>query len=196
MGSASVTAGDEVYAFGPNGQIFSIGDGRNGQATTNNVLGSNDNMSILVSGNVECYLKVYTDGGCSLWVTGNSEEVAPSQGGNGNQGGEMPDLSQYKYVLVINGNQYVGLTYKGKAWVENAEHDEYVAYGVYLNAGDVITLYDVENNTGWAITTPNPWSEGSPVGSANGITMGVAGSYDIYVQFLYGNDKIYFGPAA
>lgn len=194
MGSATVAAGDAVYAFGPKGQIYSIGDGRDGKPSTNNVIGSNDNMSILVAGTVDCYLKVYADG-CSLWVTGNSEEVAPEQGGN-QGGGEMPDLSQYTYVLVVNGNQYFGLTANGKAWVDGVEHEEYFAKGVSLTAGDVVTLFDVKNNAGWAITNVNPYSSGKPVGSATGITIGETGLYDIYVQFLYQNDKIYFGPAA
>lgn len=111
--------------------------------------------------------------------------------GGGNQG----EQTEFSYQLVINGTQKIDLIYKGKAWVENEEHEEFVAYNVQLNAGDVITLYDVKNNASWAITTPNPWSSGNPVGSADGITMGETGSYDIYVQFLFEKDKIYFGPA-
>ena len=197
-GAAEVEADDALLVFGPEGQITNIGDERDGVANTNNAYGSGANMSILVSGTVDIYLKVYNDGGYSIWITGNTEEVAPSTGGGnqGGNGGTTPDLSQYVYALVINGNTYVGLTSKGEAWVDGVKHDEYVAYNVQLNAGDVITLYDVKNAQGWPITNVNPYSSGNPIGSATGITIGEAGNYDIYVQFLYNNDKIYFGPAA
>ena len=127
----------------------------------------------------------------TVYFNGNKIVDAQTSTGGGNQGGS----TEFRYQLIINGTQKIDLIYKGKAWVENEEHEEFVAYNVHLNAGDVVTLYDVNNDAGWAITTPNPWSSGSPVGGANGITMGETGNYDIYVQFLFEKDKIYFGPA-
>ena len=125
--------------------------------------------------------------GVAVFTCGNEPYVDTTNGSG-------PDLST-KYNLVVNGSVYYGLEHKGDAWVDGVKHDEYYATGITLNAGDVVTLYDTENDAHWAITNVNPWSSGNPVGSSTGISIGVAGDYDIYVQFLFENDKIYFGPA-
>ena len=91
---------------------------------------------------------------------------------------------------------YYLLTQFANDWATNeCSCDVNFVTGITLNAGDVITLYDVTNGASWAITNVNPYSSGNPVGSATGITIGQSGTYDIYVQFLFENDKIYFGPA-
>ena len=105
-----------------------------------------------------------------------------------------PDYST-KYNLVINGSVYYGLTYKGKQNVDGVDHEEYYATGITLNAGDIVTLYDTESDAHWAVTQVNPYSSGNCIANSGGITVGDTGDYDIYVQFAWENDKIYFGPA-
>ena len=182
------------------GDVFKIADASWGviydygyfsSAVTNFGNDADNNIVVKVAGTYKIEVDM-AGNKVSVYCDGNKiVDNATSTGGGNQQGGQ----TEYNYQLVINGTQKITLTYKGKAWVENEEHDEFVAYNVYLAAGDVVTLFDVNNNAGWAITSPNPWSSGSPVGSANGITMGESGYYDVYVQFLFQKDKIYFGPA-
>lgn len=187
--TASVTAGDKVVVLYQGTPVTNIGDEREGSAGSyNNVYGSNDNMVIVATAaDAVFYFKVYADGH-SIYATGNSDLYPGSGSGSGS-------TATTKFQLVVNGVDYYDLYENGVANVDGVNHDEYKALGITLNAGDVITLFDSENNVSWAITNVNPYSSGSPVGSSSGITMGESGLYDIYVQFLYGNDKIYFGPA-
>lgn len=106
-----------------------------------------------------------------------------------------PHTATSQYQLVVNGYDYYDLTSNGKQWVEGVEVDEWMGLGIELKAGDVITLFDSVNNANWAITNVNPWSQGSPFAAADGIVIGETAKYDIYVQFLFENDKIYFGYA-
>lgn len=127
----------------------------------------------------------------TVYYNGNKiVDNAQSSGGN-NGGGQ----TQGSYQIVVNGTDYYNLTYKGQQNVDGVDHEEHMALGVYLNAGDVVTLFDSNNNAHWAITQLNPYSHGNCTASSSGITIGVSGNYDIYVQFAWQNDKIYFGPA-
>ena len=199
--TVTVKANDEVYAFNANGQITNIGDERDGAANKNNVLGNGTNMKILVGGTVDVYFKVYADGGYSIWVTGNSEEVAPEQGGNG--GNNSGNVGETDYVGDPNGANYaLVITHtNGSITVVYLKHvDEFDGYtqhfgdNVVLEAGDIITLRDVVNNADWVEKNIDPYGQHANFASTNeGIKCNVAGTYDFYVKFKWQNNLIYIG---
>lgn len=199
---------NKVIALGTMGQVFDYAgkltvisftyEGKTVYVAFNFSEGAVDLNEICQDGDLEVLYSVNgadTDGyslflsarGVAVFTCG-SEPYLDTTNSNG------PDYST-KYNLVINGTAYFGLTYKGKQNVDGVDHDEYYALNVTLNSGDVVTLFDTESGASWAVTRVNPYSSGNCVASASGITIGDSGNYDIYVQFAWEQDKIYFGPA-
>lgn len=189
-----VYADDAVVAYDLEGNVItSIGDERGEEGNTNNVLGYADNMKILVEGDVTVYFKVYADGGYSLWVTGNDEVVLPSGGNNGGNSGEAGDV---KYQILINGSTVVDLIYEGP-WNMDSSYEQHHAFGVELEAGDVITFKNVSTGEEWALKTIDSASSGGMTYvDGQGIVVGTTGTYDIYVKTKWEADNVYFGPAA
>lgn len=70
---------------------------------------------------------------------------------------------------------------------------QYAAYAVTLEMGDAFTIYDGNNNTGWAETNVEPYGDGNlfVVNSKLGVCALEAGTYDIYVKLAYENNRIY-----
>ena len=128
----------------------------------------------------------------TVYYNGNKIVDAQGSTGGGNQGGGN---TQGQYQIVVNGTNFYTLSYKGKQNVDGVDHEEHWVGNVYLNAGDVVTLHDTVSGATWAVKIVNPYSHGNCVAGDNGITIGVSGNYDIYVQFAWEQDKIYFGPA-
>ena len=117
-------------------------------------------------------------------------------GGSGNQGGAVVTTG---YGFKWESGKTVQAEYKGK---NMDDKDEYVAYSVSFEQGDVFSLYDFSNGATWSVN-PNPYSFGDTTGSglASGqyITIGT-GAYtvlqsftaDVYIQLQMNNDTIYF----
>ena len=119
-----------------------------------------------------------------------------SGSGSGGQGGGVVTTG---YGFKWSSGKTVQAEYKGK---NMDDKDEYVAYSVSFEAGDVFSLYDFSNGATWVVN-PNPYSFGDSTGSglASGqyITIGT-GEYtalkaftaDVYIQLQMNNDSIYF----
>ena len=122
---------------------------------------------------------------------GSSGSGSSSQGGSG--------VVTTGYGFKWESGKTVQAEYKGK---NMDDKDEYVAYSVSFEAGDVFSLYDFSNGATWAVS-PNPYSFGDKDGtglvSGQYITIGT-GAYtalkaftaDVYIQLQMGNDTIYF----
>lgn len=197
---SSVTANDMVVVYKADGTaITSIGDERSMDApNSNNVLGYNDNLKVYATANnVEVYLKSYSTGGFSIWVTGNSESVPhidANSGGNQGGGNNNPQ-SNVKYQIIINGSTVVDLIYEGK-WDMDPSYEQHHAFGVVLNAGDTIKFKDLSTGTIWELKTIDSASTGGmKYVNGVGIQVGVSGTYDIYVKTKFNADNVYFGPA-
>lgn len=119
-----------------------------------------------------------------------------SGGGGGGGGGEVTASFG---LMFENGTSKVGVS-KGK----NMDgKDEYLCSSVSFNAGDKFQLYDFANSSGWIANVAfNQWSFGSQGDGANIATyLKVSGDYweavrsftaDVYCQFQFENDSIYF----
>ena len=70
---------------------------------------------------------------------------------------------------------------------------QYVAYAVTLEYGDVFSIYDGNNNIGWAETNLESFGAGTSfaVNPKLGICAYEAGTYDIYVKLAYENNRVY-----
>jgi len=97
------------------------------------------------------------------------------------------------FAVCVNGSTYYTTT-------QGEEYEGYTQYfvnGVSLVANDVLTVYDKDNATGWAITNLNQYSAtGCFTTSTLGITCSTTGLYDIYVKMKYQADEIYIGTSS
>lgn len=126
-------------------------------------------------------------------------------GGSGNSGGGSGgsqgggEIITTGYGFKWESGKTVKAEYKGKN-MDNK--DEYVAYSVSFEAGDVFSLYDFSNGNTWAVN-PNPYSFGDTTGSGLGhseyLVLGTAAytalkafTADVYIQLQMNNDSIYF----
>ena len=77
--------------------------------------------------------------------------------------------------------------------VDGEGRQQYAAYNVVLEEGDAFTIYDGNNNTGWAETSVETYGAGSlfAVNTKLGVCALEAGTYDIYVKLAYENNRIY-----
>ena len=126
-------------------------------------------------------------------------------GGNGSSGsgsssqGSGSSIVTTGYGFKWESGKTVQAEYKGK---NMDDKDEYVAYSVSFNVGDVFSLYDFSNGATWVVN-PNPYSfgdtSGSGLESGKYLTIGT-GAYtvsqsftaDVYIQLKMNNDTIYF----
>ena len=121
-----------------------------------------------------------------------------SGSGSGSQGGGSAVVTT-GYGFKWESGKTVQAQYKGTN-MDNKE--EYAAYSVSFEQGDVFSLYDFSNGATWVVN-PNPYSFGDTNGtglvSGQYITVGT-GAYtvnkaftaDVYIQLQMNNDTIYF----
>ena len=80
--------------------------------------------------------------------------------------------------------------------VDTKGRTQYAATDVSLAAGDVITFYDNDNATAWAITALDEYSVAGFTATTAGIKCSKAGCYNIYLKLAYNNDLVYIGSGS
>lgn len=99
-----------------------------------------------------------------------------------------------KFKIIINGTDAYDLRYDG-AWDYDVTYTQYsYTEGLLLSVGDLISFYDVTNKNTWYSMAIDSSSKGSLTQSTNGLLVGKAGSYDIYIKMKLNHDNIYLGP--
>ena len=145
-------------------------------------------------------IKVLQAGSYKIEIDLNNNTITVTKDGQvildkvsaGNQGGGSQD-GVIHYQIVINGSTKIDLVYDGP-WNYDSSFTQYYALGVQLNAGDIITLFNVTNNEAWALTKIDPASMGGMTSETGvGITVGETGTYNIYIKMKFEQDNIYFG---
>ncbi|MCM1034775.1 MAG: alpha-amylase family glycosyl hydrolase [Paludibacter sp.] len=73
---------------------------------------------------------------------------------------------------------------------------QYKTDAIALNAGDMLTAYDDENATEWAIGVLDPYGAyANFTASANGIRCNTTGCYTVYIKLAYEDDMMYIEEA-
>ena len=110
-----------------------------------------------------------------------------------NKSTELP-TSGYNLCVLEKGSEepyYIPL--EGAGTFNGA--NQYAAYNLTLQKGDLISLYDGNNNIGWAITAIEESEQASGEfvvdNKGKGIVAYFGGTYDFYVKLQAGNDSIY-----
>lgn len=199
------TAGDKVSVYLDGGEALAIWAEAD---TTNGVYPNYDErpgpeqhteFTVTETATGDAYFHINSDDSYSLWLT-------PNQSGGEGGGGEGGQTTGSKYVIysVTNSQKICDLVLDGSKDLQG--RDQATALSVSLTAGDVIQLYDTENNSGW-ITTVEGYSFGGASADATDwqayLTAGTDSwtvvqscTVDIYAKFAFGNDSIYFGLSA
>ena len=200
-----LTAGDKVSVYLDGGEALAIWAEAD---TTNGVYPNYDErpgpdqhteFTVTETATGDAYFHINSDDSYSLWLTPNQ---SGGEGGGG-EGGQTAD-SKYAIYSVTNSEKICDLVLDGTKDLQG--RDQGVALSVSLTEGDVIQLYDTENNAGW-ITTIEGYSFGGASADATDwqayLTAGTDSwtvvqscTVDIYAKFAFNNDSIYFGLSA
>ncbi|MBO4682744.1 MAG: hypothetical protein J5618_02680 [Bacilli bacterium] len=204
--NVELTAGDKVSVYLDGGEALSIwaeadttyGVYPNYDERPSNEQHTEFTVTATDTGNV--YFHVNSDDSYSLWLTPNQSN-ADGGSGSGSGSGETVTGSKFIIYSVTNSAKICDLTLDGSK--DHQGRDQGVATAVVLTEGDVIQLYDTENNAGW-ITTIEGYSFGGENADStnytayltpgtNSWTVVQGCTVDIYAKFAFNNDSIYFG---
>ena len=158
-----------------------------------------DEFTITAGEEGDIYFHVNSDDSYSIWITPAQSEGG-SGSGEGSGSGSAPEGAPATGMAVcVNGTDFYALTNEG-AWSYDSSFTQYSnTTGIALEAGDVITFYNADAEGGpatWGTMNIDPASQGSLTQESDGLHVGVAGTYDIYIKMKFAQDNIYMGPHA
>ena len=143
------------------------------------------------TGNIYVHMNDNEASDYAIWVTPNQSEGGSSEGGSGSTPTGAPTTG---FAIVVNGTDYYALYDEG-AWDMDPSYNQYsYTSGIELNVDDIITFYNADENASWGTMTIDPASHGGLTQVTEGLKVGTAGTYDIYVKMKFGQDNIYVGP--
>ena len=131
----------------------------------------------------------------AIWITPNQTDGGSGEGGGEGGGGERPEGAPTTgMAVVVNGETYLPLVNEG-AWDMDPSYNQYsYKEGAALEVGDIISFYNADENASWGTMAIDTASHGGLTQESNGLRVGTAGTYDIYIKMKFGQDNIYLGP--